>query len=90
MMSLATSSPSAWGLFFGTGQSFPNVFGVGYGLGAGYVQLYTPTSTPTSFSKSYPIPTSQINNYIPSVGPPYALGFIVAEITLLPKPFNGA
>src|SRR5262249_7068130 len=73
------------GLFYGTGQSFANVFGVGHGLGAGYSLIYSATATPTSFSKSYPIPPSQVNDYIPPIAPPYTLGFVVARDYTPPK-----
>jgi hypothetical protein len=83
------------GLFFGTGQSFPNVFG--NGPGSGYVATYSaaayPGQTcgamyppPNCFAPSYPIPSSQINNYIPSVASgPYALGFVVDREFTPPK-----
>jgi hypothetical protein len=76
------------GVFYGTGQSFANVFGNGHGLGSGYEQLYTPYKTPTAIypvPMSYPTPPSAINNDIPPIASPYALGFIVARDYTPPK-----
>lgn len=76
------------GVFYGTGQSFANVFGNGHGLGSGFEQLYTPYKTPTAiypFPMKYPAPPSTINNNIPPIAAPYALGFIVARDYTPPK-----
>lgn len=73
------------GLFWGTGQSFSDVFGIGDGLGGGYEAIYNSTTNTSVFSKSYPIPPSQINNYIPPLAPPYSLSYTIARDYAPPK-----
>ncbi len=75
------------GLFYGTGQSYPNVFGIGQGLGDGYEAIYNSTTNSKTFQEypSYPILPSLINNYIPPIAPPYSMAYIVARDYSPPK-----